>query len=80
MSRRPLIRVKDLPAPRPGHDLPDGGHVEAQQPVLYCEWCGGEYSANPSDYFAAPPDRVLECCEEPLRLVLKRTVYEDVVI
>jgi len=46
--------------------------------ILLCECCGGEYSANSGDYFLLPKSQVLTCCEEPLKRVIKRTVYEEV--
>ena len=41
----------------------------------YCSECGGEYSANHNDYFAAARgDRTpLTCCNQPVRLVIRRS-------
>lgn len=75
------IRVRDLPPPRPGRDLPGGGHVFARQPILKCRGdCQGEYSANPGDYWNHPADYVFRCCGRNMALVDKRTVYEAVEI
>ena len=51
-------------------------------PILFCDDCESEVSANRGDYFAHNLDHVLMCdeCNVPMRLVYKRTVYEDVVL
>lgn len=77
-----LLRVADLP------DLQDStAHKDARgrtyyvlnnNPRLRCEHCGGEYSAHRGDYFAADPHTPMTCCDRPLRLVRKRTVYEEI--
>jgi len=46
--------------------------------ILMCVCCGGEYSANSGDYFLLPKSQVLTCCDEPLKRVVKRTVFEEV--
>jgi len=65
-------------------DLPKAmdwiGNVEPIRPILYCDSCGGEWSATPGDYFMLPADYVFKCntCGGvPMRLVTKRTVYQD---
>jgi hypothetical protein len=60
-----LIRVQDLPNPADRMI----GNVYHKGPFLCCTSCGGEYSANRGDYFAAKPDLVLRCCGVPMRLV-----------
>lgn len=78
------IRVKDLPKPAEGRTITmaDGStaHIESQQPLLYCECCGNESSANPGDYWDANPETVFSCCGEPMRLVRKVVQYSDVPI
>lgn len=76
MSR--LIRVRDLPPPRAGRSLPDGGYVEARQPMLHCRTCGENFSANPSDYWSADPNTVLRCHGRPLQLVDRVVTYQPV--
>lgn len=46
--------------------------------LLLCQYCGGEYSANPADYFQHKGDDILTCCEMPLILVRKTTTYKKV--
>jgi hypothetical protein len=46
--------------------------------ILYCDICGGEYSANKGDYFQCRLDKVLTCCGEPMRLVRKTICYQSV--
>jgi len=45
--------------------------------LLWCGHCGAEYSATPGDYFMLPDSHVFMCCDEPMRLVFKRTRYEE---
>lgn len=59
-------------------DLKDQTTTPGPHPVLYCEACGGTYSANAGDYFDRKSGVPFLCCEEPMRLVYVRTVYEDV--
>src|SRR3990172_2137742 len=47
-------------------------------PFLYCVRCGNECSANAGDYFMARPSYVFTCCNVPMRLVTKSTVYREV--
>lgn len=61
MKRR-AIRVQDLPA-LVGTDKP--------RPLLFCEKCGGEYSAERGDYFMLPPDAPMACCRRLLRMVYR---------
>lgn len=74
------MRYRDLPAPRPDRVLKNGTRILAHQPILYCYGCGGEFSATPGDYWQYPRDAEIECgeCGDPLSLVVKRTVYEEV--
>jgi hypothetical protein len=60
------VRVRDLPATAPYGTL------------LWCQTCGGEYSATQGDYFLRVPDSILTCCEQPLELVFKQTVFTPV--
>jgi hypothetical protein len=75
-----MIRVKDLPQPRPGRKLPDGGFVEARQPFLRCRTCGGQYSANPGDYWNANPETIMRCCDRPMALVDEVITYVPVTV
>jgi 5-methylcytosine-specific restriction endonuclease McrA len=58
-------------------DLPELIGAPGPRPLLLCRCCGGEFSANKSDYFWMPAGDVFECCEcgEPLELVTKHVVY-----
>ncbi len=47
-------------------------------PILYCTECGGEYSADKSDYFMLPDTEIMMCCDIPLQLVMKTTTYNKV--
>ena len=58
--------------------LKDQIGVPGPHPFLYCRECGGEYSANAGDYFMRRPGNVLTCCEVPLELCVKKTVYRKV--
>lgn len=46
--------------------------------ILYCRFCGAEYNTNTDDYWDKKPDYIFICCEEPMRLVVKHTVYKEV--
>ena len=65
-----MIKVKQLP------DQPASGVM------LHCPHCWNEYSACKGDYFLLNPNTPMTCgdCDvhPPLRLVRKRTVYEEV--
>jgi hypothetical protein len=49
---------------------------------LYCDECGGEYSATRGDYFWMSPSETLECHSpehvhaQPLRLVVRHSTLE----
>jgi hypothetical protein len=59
-------------------DLQNQSNTVGPHSILYCCECGGEYSANAGDYWNAIPETVMTCCDEPMCLVTKRTVYEPV--
>jgi hypothetical protein len=61
-----MVKVSDL------KDKYDGNVM------LYCECCSSECSATRGDYFQRPLDHTFTCCGEPMRLVRKRVMYEDV--
>lgn len=63
------VRVRDLKC-QIGSQYP--------RPTLLCLECGGEYSADAGDYFMARPDTVMRCCERPMALVTRSTVYRAV--
>jgi len=52
--------------------------VPGPHPSLHCDQCGNDYSANKSDYFMAPSDHPFTCCGEPMRLVRRRVILEEV--
>lgn len=64
-----------------GYRLTDGSYVEPRRPVLYCDQCDQEFSADPGDYwYMADAERqpfVCFACDTPLRLVTRRIVRED---
>ena len=63
-----LIRVRDL---RDG----DNG---AGKPSLHCTGdCGGVFSADAGDYFAARPDTILKRCGAPMIRLLASTTYKE---
>lgn len=66
------VRVKDL------QDQAQVGNVVKPQPVLYCPFCGAEYSADRRDYWDVADEHEFMCCNEPLLLVRMHTVYEEV--
>ena len=39
---------------------------------------GGEYSANKGDYFNHPSTYTFKCCRRNMKLVVKRTTYQEV--
>lgn len=53
--------------------LPDTGDPA----LLFCDHCGGENSANPADYWDGKDSLVFMCCDQPMRLVFRRTMYVD---
>ena len=59
-------------------DLREQIGMKGPHPLLHCTVCGGDYSANAGDYFMANPDTVLKCCEFPMVLAVKQTVYRHV--
>lgn len=58
-------------------DLFDHIGSKEPRPILLCPRCGGEYSANKGDYWNHPQDYTFQCCDEPMLLVHKHTVYEE---
>ncbi len=65
-----MVRVKDLPK------LTGNPSSNCQQPILFCLYCSGEYSAERGDYFIYPWDTVMTHCDMPMQLVTKQIVYE----
>jgi hypothetical protein len=59
-------------------DLPDLFGAAQPHPMLLCEQCFSQFSANKGDYFMHPKDYVFTCCGENMRLVRKVVRYEDV--
>ena len=59
-------------------NLKDQTGVPGPHPILYCEYCGSETSANKGDYFYLTPDYSFVCCEQPMTLAIKRVTYEKV--
>ncbi len=64
------LKVKDLKNHQTG--------ITGLHPVLYCPYCGDEYSANKSDYFMLSESLELVCrnCGVDLVIATKHTVYE----
>lgn len=46
--------------------------------LMFCPICTSEYSANRGDYWNVPDDYVFKCCNVPMQLVTKQTVYKIV--
>lgn len=60
-------------------DLKDQfGTLSSQRPILKCFQCGNECSAHRGDYFNRPETYPFFCCDFPMKIVIKRTVYEEV--
>lgn len=55
-------------------DLPE----QAGAAFLWCESCGGEYSATRGDYFWMSAADEFTCCDEDLQLATKHTHYRVV--
>ena len=58
--------------------LKDQIGTDGPRPILYCPFCGGEYSANAGDYWNLPNSHVFTCCGQPVALVVRRTIFEAV--
>ena len=56
-------------------DLKDQTGVPGPRPILLCDVCGMECSANAGDYWNVEPERVFRHDGRPLCLVTKHTVY-----
>lgn len=61
-------------------DLRDQIGAPEPRPVLYCKKCGSTHSADAGDYFYASRDMVLSHCGEPMSLVVRRVVFDEVVV
>lgn len=59
-------------------DLKDQIGTSGPRPDLYCAACGNEYSANAGDYFNHPFNHVFVCCDEPMKLCVRRVTHEEV--
>ena len=60
-------------------DLQDQTGKPGPHPALHCYECGSDYSANRGDYdFNRPLSYPFFCCDHPMVLVVKHTVYEEV--
>lgn len=70
MPKPQKIRVKDLPN--------QTGNEKTRGIILFCDECLGEYSANKGDYFSLSDNKIMKCCNQPLRLVRKVTTLEDI--
>lgn len=60
------------------NDLQDQTGKDDPHPILICIDCGAEHSANKADYFMYSNTFPFICCSEPMKLVIKRIVYEEV--
>lgn len=53
--------------------------LTADNAILYCPFCGVEFSANAGDYWSLPKTHKFLCpCGEAMKLVTKHTVYRRV--
>ena len=60
-------------------DLKDQLGSDSPRLVLRCAKCGEQYSAHRGDYFfSRSPTHTFYCCGEPMRLVIKKVIYEEV--
>ena len=59
-------------------DLRDQINLDGAREFLLCRVCGQEASANRGDYFMAGPESKLICCGQPLLLVRRRVIYDEV--
>jgi hypothetical protein len=59
-------------------DLKDQTTIPGPHPFLKCFECGCESSANKSDYFWAKDTLPFFHCDQPMQLVSKRVVYQEV--
>ena len=64
------VRFRELQA------LPE--HTGPGRRLLLCRECDEETSASPRDYFNVSPEHIFECCNKPVSLVVKKTVYVEV--
>lgn len=58
-------------------------HILNNNPFLYCDECGAEYSANRGDYWQVPDANPIVCHDpdhdpQPMRLVKRVTAVVDV--
>ncbi len=58
-------------------DLKDQIGTTGPRAVLHCDVCDSECSANAGDYYAADPDYVIQCCGEPMKLGIKKIVWDN---
>ena len=58
-------------------DLKDQTGLPFPRPILFCPYCGQEVSAHAGDYFMARKSH-FTCCNEPMKLVVKRTQFDEV--
>lgn len=59
-------------------DLPDSLGVPGSRPLLLCDECFTQASADAGDYWNLPADHVLTHCGRPMRLVRKQVRFVDV--
>lgn len=54
-------------------------HKVSNDAIMHCTVCGGEYSANYSDYFMlTDPKHEFKCCSKVMELVIKQTIYASI--
>ncbi len=68
MPRKKPVRVCDLTP-----SLCDGS---PEPHFLLCLVCGARCTANASDYFMWAPDDVIQHCDEPMRLAVRKPDFE----
>jgi len=59
-------------------DLKEQIGMNGPRPILYCNVCGAQYSANAGDYWNRPGNTELLCCDEPMQLVIKKIIFEPI--
>ena len=70
------IRKRDLFVVPPVEVHP-GVTLLKDQPVLHCDECGQDQSANPGDYWNVDEAHVFTCCDLPMRLGFWHRSFEE---
>jgi len=59
-------------------DLKDQIGVTNDHRFLLCRVCCSQNSANLGDYFNLSKNHVFMCCDRPMGLFVKKTIYQEV--